>query len=96
MLWWRVYEVKSIVLLDWVLVITDRGAATAANELPKRKADAVVEEKTTSTQAALYRLNGDNNPLHVRFFPRRPNLLVTTELFAQILPEFAAVGGFEK
>lgn len=38
----------------------------AANEPPKREPDAVVEEKTTSVQAALYRLNGDLNPLHVR------------------------------
>ena len=30
-----------------------------------RKADAVVEEKTTVDQAALYRLNGDLNPLHI-------------------------------
>ncbi|EJD49722.1 multifunctional beta-oxidation protein [Auricularia subglabra TFB-10046 SS5] len=55
----------------------DRGAATAANEPPKRKPDAVVTEKTLPQQAALYRLSGDLNPLH-------------------ILPEFAAVGGFDK
>ncbi|CAF0705114.1 unnamed protein product [Brachionus calyciflorus] len=30
-----------------------------------RKADRVVEEKTTVDQAALYRLNGDLNPLHI-------------------------------
>ncbi|KIL64476.1 hypothetical protein M378DRAFT_186727 [Amanita muscaria Koide BX008] len=55
----------------------DRGAATAPNVPPKRKPDAVVEEKTSSTQAALYRLSGDLNPLH-------------------ILPEFAAIGGFDQ
>ena len=43
----------------------DRGAATAANNAPKRKPDAVVEEKTTLEQAALYRLSGDLNPLHI-------------------------------
>jgi multifunctional beta-oxidation protein len=43
----------------------DRGAATAANKVPGRKPDAVVEEKTTENQAVLYRLSGDYNPLHV-------------------------------
>ncbi|KAK4689122.1 multifunctional beta-oxidation protein, partial [Tremellales sp. Uapishka_1] len=44
---------------------SDRGPATAANTPPKRKPDAVVEEKTTLEQAALYRLSGDYNPLHL-------------------------------
>ena len=43
----------------------DRGAATAANVPPKRAPDAVVKEKTTPDQAAIYRLNGDRNPLHI-------------------------------
>lgn len=43
----------------------DRGAATAANNPPNRAPDAVVEETTTEDQAALYRLNGDRNPLHI-------------------------------
>lgn len=43
----------------------DRGAATAANVPPKRMPDVVVEEKTTEEQAAIYRLSGDYNPLHV-------------------------------
>ncbi|TPX59330.1 hypothetical protein PhCBS80983_g02516 [Powellomyces hirtus] len=43
----------------------ERGAATALNEAPKRAPDAVVTEKTTENQAALYRLSGDYNPLHI-------------------------------
>ncbi|KAI8388034.1 uncharacterized protein BYT42DRAFT_543407 [Radiomyces spectabilis] len=43
----------------------DRGAATAANTPPNRKPDAVVKEKTLEDQAALYRLSGDYNPLHI-------------------------------
>lgn len=31
---------------------------------PEREADWIVEEKTASTQALLYRLSGDHNPLH--------------------------------
>jgi len=56
---------------------SDRGAATATNTPPLRKPDMVIEEKTSPTQAALYRLSGDYNPLH-------------------ILPEFAAIGGFDQ
>jgi len=43
----------------------DRGAATAVNKMPNRAPDVVVEEKTTEEQAAIYRLSGDYNPLHI-------------------------------
>ncbi|KAK4450016.1 peroxisomal hydratase-dehydrogenase-epimerase [Podospora aff. communis PSN243] len=43
----------------------DRGASTAANKPPSRMPDVVVEEKTTEEQAAVYRLSGDYNPLHI-------------------------------
>ena len=43
----------------------DRGASTAAYQPPDRQPDAIIEEATTEEQAALYRLNGDRNPLHI-------------------------------
>ncbi|KAH0544303.1 bifunctional hydroxyacyl-CoA dehydrogenase/enoyl-CoA hydratase fox2 [Glutinoglossum americanum] len=44
---------------------TNRGPATTAHKAPARSPDKVVEEKTTEEQAALYRLSGDRNPLHI-------------------------------
>ncbi|KAG0240030.1 hypothetical protein B0O80DRAFT_393324 [Mortierella sp. GBAus27b] len=44
---------------------SDRGAATAENKTPSRKPDFVIQEKTSEDQAALYRLSGDWNPLHI-------------------------------
>lgn len=43
----------------------DRGPATKVHTPSKRAPDAVVEEKTTEEQAAIYRLSGDRNPLHI-------------------------------
>ncbi|KAI9821231.1 MAG: bifunctional hydroxyacyl-CoA dehydrogenase/enoyl-CoA hydratase fox2 [Pycnora praestabilis] len=45
--------------------VADRGAATASYKPPQRAPDAITDEKTTEEQAALYRLNGDRNPLHI-------------------------------
>ena len=42
-----------------------KAAAIAQNIPPQRQADAVIREKTGADQAALYRLNGDSNPLHI-------------------------------
>jgi multifunctional beta-oxidation protein len=44
---------------------SDRGAATKTYSPPQRAPDVVVEEKTTEEQAAIYRLSGDLNPLHI-------------------------------
>ena len=43
----------------------DRGAATAPNKPPSRAPDYTIEEKTSPDLAALYRLSGDLNPLHI-------------------------------
>ncbi|KAJ2159155.1 hypothetical protein GGF46_003243 [Coemansia sp. RSA 552] len=40
-------------------------AATAANAIPKRSPDGVCSQKTSEDQAAIYRLAGDFNPLHI-------------------------------
>ena len=44
---------------------SDRGAATASNDPPSRAPDAIVKEKVSEDLAALYRLSGDYNPLHI-------------------------------
>lgn len=44
---------------------SDRGAATAMNIPPSRSPDRVIEEKTPEGLAAIYRLMGDRNPLHI-------------------------------
>lgn len=42
-----------------------RGPATAVYKPPQRQPDSTVEERTSEGQAALYRLSGDPNPLHI-------------------------------
>jgi multifunctional beta-oxidation protein len=44
---------------------TDRGAATRNTAPPQRDADVIIEEATSEGQAAVYRLSGDLNPLHI-------------------------------
>jgi acyl dehydratase len=44
----------------------ERGpSATSKNVPPERKPDHTIEYKTSTDQAALYRLSGDRNPLHI-------------------------------
>jgi multifunctional beta-oxidation protein len=43
----------------------NRGPASVNYKPPNRAPDAVVEEKTSEDQAAIYRLNGDYLPLHI-------------------------------
>ena len=47
-----VHEFQAI---DQTIIIADRGPASALNAPPKRRPDAIVEEKTIPSQAALYR-----------------------------------------
>ena len=44
---------------------SDRGPATAMNNAPSRTPDKTIEEQTSPDLAALYRLMGDRNPLHI-------------------------------
>jgi multifunctional beta-oxidation protein len=43
----------------------DRGPATSMNKPPSRAPDKSIVETTRTDAAALYRLNGDSNPLHI-------------------------------
>src|SRR5262249_6644553 len=43
----------------------ERGPSGEVNVPPAREPDAIIEEKTSDSQALLYRLSGDWNPLHV-------------------------------
>jgi len=44
---------------------SDRGPATQTYPPPKRAPDVTIEEQTSPEQAAIYRLSGDRNPLHI-------------------------------
>ena len=44
---------------------SDRGAATRNTVPPQRDADVIIEEASSEGQAAVYRLSGDLNPLHI-------------------------------
>ena len=44
---------------------SNRGRASASYPPPSRVPDAIVEQKTSEEQAALYRLTGDMTPIHV-------------------------------
>lgn len=43
----------------------ERGSSEPKNVVPDREPDHVIEDQTSSQQAALYRLTGDINPIHI-------------------------------
>ena len=45
--------------------LSEKGPATLTYKPPSREPDTVVEERTSDDQAALYRLNGDRNAIHI-------------------------------
>lgn len=75
----------------------NRGAATAANKIPERAPDAVVEEKTTEEQAVLYRLSGDYKYvfLFIAYFEVEKRVLTLIFSPLHVDPAFAKIGGFK-
>jgi len=58
----------------------ERGSSEPKNVVPEREPDHIVKDKTTSQQAAIYRLTGDINPIHInpnctKMWPRRKTVL---------------------
>jgi len=43
----------------------ERGSSEAKNVVPDREPDHIIKDTTTQQQAALYRLTGDRNPIHI-------------------------------
>jgi multifunctional beta-oxidation protein len=44
---------------------SEHSSTKSSSTSPSRKPDMIIEEKTSTGQAVLYRLNGDRNPLHI-------------------------------
>jgi hypothetical protein len=64
----------------------DRGASTAANKPPARAPDAVVEEKTTEEQAAVYRLSGDYKYVPTSSIPPSHGITTPTNIIKKPPP----------
>ncbi|XP_045537607.1 peroxisomal multifunctional enzyme type 2-like [Papilio machaon] len=93
----EIYQNKSLVFRtqQHVFVLGQGGFGGPRNSskavnvaaAPKRAPDAVVEQKTSEDQAALYRLSGDLNPLHID-----PNVATAAGHQKPILHGLASLG----